>query len=423
MTKEESKTILNSIIQRYAALEQPKYRHADIEQLQRDYALLQVMQTGQGNDPRYRNIVNAISQTLKKMTATMQSDRISVSEKGLNKVIRPLRRKKDHVIQYPVEWVDDKTRQLCSINNGLWDDRNYMVMDALAYMLLMKEGEDRFPQKVIPVFGNLESINRREEELNGNPKEPNAPPAPSDTADISWIRNHKYWVRFDDAEFNRLTRKSLKSIDILNLLLDTARVEFKLAYPVKVKSENGPREHLYRMNVFSRFFELVSIEKERADRIVQRREYHVCFNTILGELFVHNLKSKYYDLLDSSFYHLPQNAQVFYRRFFLHHTYKRLALNLETIVERLNLSDRNITNLMATIENNVLGPLMDAGLIKSFKKMKSGRKNKKWKYTIDLPNKEDSDLASHEPVNSAAGQDGGSVKEGSRVGKETIEGM
>lgn len=410
MTKEESEVILSLIISRYTAVRQPKYRNADLEQLSTDYTTLREMSELQGVNLSYRNILNAISQTLKKMTAVMKSDRICVSEKGLNKVIRPLRRKKDHVIQYPVEWVDDKTRQLCFINNGLWDDWNYMVMDALAYMLLMKEGEDRFPQKVIPVFGNLESINRREEELNGNPKEPNAPPAPSDTADISWIKNHKYWVRFDDAEFNRLTRKSLKSIEILNLLLNTARVEFKLAYPVKVKSENGPREHLYRMNVFSRFFELVSIEKERADGIVQRREYHVCFNTILGELFVHNLKSKYYDLLDSSFYHLPQNAQVFYRRFFLHHTYERLAVNLETIVERLNLSDRNITNLMATIENNVLNPLMDAGLIKSFGKMKSGRKNKKWKYTIDLPSKKDSDQAGLESVNSLADNDRGSVK-------------
>ena len=411
MKKEDSGTTLNSIILRYAAVKQPKYRHADLEQLRMDYALLQEMQVCQGNDARFRNIVNAISQTIKKMTAATKSGRISVSEKGMNKVIQPLTRKKDHVIRYPVEWIHYKKNKgySCFINNGLWGAWNSMVMETLGYMLLMKEGGDRFPKESLPVFENLDSINRREEELNVTSKTSGSSSSLSSIADIeSRIKKHRYWIWFDDAEFNRLTGKSLKSVEILNLLLDTARAEFKLVYPVKVKSNKGENEQLYKMNVFSRFFELVSIDKERTDGVVQSREYYVCFNTILGELFVHNLMVKYRDLLDIRLYHLPQNAQVFYRRFLIHHTYKRSDINLQTIVDRLNLSDNNITNLTATIEKNILLPLLDAGFIKSFTKAKNG--DGELQYRIYLPREQDAEPAELEAIEPTASRDGGSVK-------------
>lgn len=58
----------------------------------------------------------------------------------------------------------------------------------------------------------------------------------------------------------------------------------------------GPKEKWYDMHVFSRLFELASIDVDvRKDGIVQKREYYVIFNTIFGELFVHNLLSKNYD--------------------------------------------------------------------------------------------------------------------------------
>ena len=48
----------------------------------------------------------------------------------------------------------------------------------------------------------------------------------------------------------------MSSSDILNLLLDTSRVEFKLVYPVRLRNEEGPKQDLYFMNIYSRFFEL-----------------------------------------------------------------------------------------------------------------------------------------------------------------------
>ncbi len=92
----------------------------------------------------------------------------------------------------------------------------------------------------------------------------------------------------------------------------------------------------------------------------------------LGELFAHNLLSKSYDWLDNRFYRLPNNAQVFYRRFLIHNDYKSIPLKIETIIEALNLVDKNITNLTGTIETNILKPLMDQGLIDSYEKKRDG---------------------------------------------------
>jgi hypothetical protein len=106
--------------------------------------------------------------------------------------------------------------------------------------------------------------------------------------------------------------------------------------------------------------------------VVQNRQYYISFNTTLGEMFAHNLLSKSYDWLDNRFYSLPYNAQVFYRRFLVHNDYKSIPLNLETIIEGLNLQDKNITNLTGTIETNILNPLIEMGLIDSYEKNDEG---------------------------------------------------
>jgi len=178
----------------------------------------------------------------------------------------------------------------------------------------------------------------------------------------------------------------MNSNEIRDLLLETSRVEFKLVFPVRMKDHKGMKEKTYRMNFFSRLFEFGYIDKEiRSDGFVLSREYYISFNTVLGELFVHNLLTKNYDWLESRFYVLPNNAQVFYRRFLLHNNYKSIQINLETIRDRLNLDDKNITNLRNTVERNILGPLLDHGLIDSYESDEEGLYG--LKYTIKRPEK------------------------------------
>jgi hypothetical protein len=139
------------------------------------------------------------------------------------------------------------------------------------------------------------------------------------------------------------------------------------------------------MNVYSRLFEVACINTDiRKDGIVQKRQYRLYFNTILGELFVHNLLTRNYDWVNSDLYNLPPSAQVFYRHFLLHHNYTRLQLNMSKIMEEMNFRDKNITNRVRNLEVNTLDPLVGKGLILSYQKLNGLNEPK---YEILLPRK------------------------------------
>ena len=151
----------------------------------------------------------------------------------------------------------------------------------------------------------------------------------------------------------------MKSTKILELVHATSQVEFKLVFPVRLNDDKDRyREKWFPMNFFSRLFEFGYRDKQiRKDGIVQSRDYLIAFNTILGELFVNNLKTHNFDWLPNSFYHLPPTSQLLYRRFLIHHNFPTVQLNLRTITDALNLRDKNSTNLSTTIEVNALRPL------------------------------------------------------------------
>ena len=94
------------------------------------------------------------------------------------------------------------------------------------------------------------------------------------------------------------------------------------------------------------------------------------FSTILGELFVNNLKARFNDEITLKFYTLPDSAQIFYRRVFLHHSFKRREIYLEEIAKTVGLCDSNISNLTKTVERSVLEPLESYGYIEFYEKTK-----------------------------------------------------
>ena len=101
------------------------------------------------------------------------------------------------------------------------------------------------------------------------------------------------------------------------------------------------------MNIYSRFFELAAEEmKVRKDGVVQERRYRVLFNTILGELFVNNLKARFNDRIDQRLYALlPESAQILYRRLLMHHNQPKTEIHLKKIAELTGLNNSNETNL------------------------------------------------------------------------------
>jgi hypothetical protein len=358
--------IFSEIKRYYDGIKPPKYRNADFETLKQQYARMETLKELLEGNAEYMKLVNAISQIIsrldrQKMLSHSGTDTWSnLSERGMNKVIPAVNQRKG--MELPLDWTD-KWGNTCSLNNGYWGVKNYRVMDALGYMLLLKEGGNRLPEDPVPIFDDLYDIQVRESELNGNVV---------DHQPISMspgnLQRHSYSIGFTDRDFRNNTGLKLNSSDILALLLETSRVEFKVSFPVRLRS-TGSKMNVHRMNFYSRFFELGEEQaKVRKDGIIQERRYRVFFNTLLGELFVNNLLAKFNDRIGLEFYALPDSAQLFYRRMLLHNSFSPIEFKLETIATAAGLVDSNRANLINTIERNIFEPLKDRGYIASFKR-------------------------------------------------------
>ena len=93
----------------------------------------------------------------------------------------------------------------------------------------------------------------------------------------------------------------------------------------------------------------------------------------------------------------------------IHHNFKSSGLYLIKIAEVVGFRDSNPTNLIKTVETNILEPLKSDGYIESYEQKPNGNGIK---YLIKRP----------QISKSKGGREAGSVKEGWRVGKRTRQG-
>jgi len=385
MTIEEAKLLLTSIQLDYASIPYPKYLHSNLENLETQYRKLITVKDQLKDDFTYVRLLNAVTQTLERTRRMKEKATwINASERGINKAIPPVIKKGNGESVLPFNWESEKSGELCSITNGYWGAKNYMVMDFVGYIFLLKAGGEKVPEEISPLFDGFDSIKKRERELDSN-----------GNGDMGELHKGRYTISFSDKHFRKFTNLKLSSSSIFNLLLETSRVEFKLAFPVRLimgEGKNGllsMEEKWYPMNVYSRLFEIACINTDvRKDGIVQKRQYRLYFNTILGELFVHNLLTQNYDWVNSDLYNLPPSSQIFYRHFLLHHDFTKLQLNLSRIVRQMNFTDKNNTNLLRNLEINTLNPLVRRGLVLSYKKMDGLNEPK---YELQLPNRKKRD--------------------------------
>jgi len=353
----------------YDSIPQPRYRHADLAVMREKLDELRSLKDDLGHYPEYQKLLNAMSQIVAKLEKfdelSCKSQReiwSNKSERGMNKVIPPILERAGKTL--PVSWTD-KWGNTCSVSNGYWGARNYRVMDVLGYMFLRKVGGDRLPKDGEPTFNDLCDIIELEKQLYGGYD--NVIPGKA-----------IHYIRFTDDQFRKDSKLKISSAEIMTLLLETSRVEFKLTYPVRLKA-TGARENIHSMNYYSRFFELRSEDLSvRSDGVVLSRRYQVTFNTFLGELTVNNLLAKFNDRIDIRLYLLPDSAQIFYRRALSHNNYPKIDYGLTTIAELTGLTDSNQSNLTVTVEKNILRPLIEHGYIESYEKVTENREDPKY---------------------------------------------
>jgi hypothetical protein len=365
MSTEQAIKMLHEIKTFYDSIPSPKYRHADLDTLRQQFELLQGLKNDLGHDKAYTQLINAMSQIMAKLERNLKHQRWwNLSERGTNRVIPAISKRQG--LSWPVEY-EDIWGNTCHISNGHWGTKNHIVMDVIGNMFLLKEGGDCLPKNAEPIFNDLFEIQSLEKHLNGD-------------SDAVIPMGKRHSIRFTDDYFRQYTGLRMNSNEIKALLLETSRVEFKLTFPVRLKS-TGSKVNTHRMNYYSRFFELghedLSVKR---NGVVLTRRYTIVFRTLLGELFVNNLLAKFNDRIDNRFYLLPDSAQIFYRKALIHNDIKKIPFNLATIAKYAGLADTNPWNLSTTVETNILQPLIENGYIDSYEK--EGENPKAPKYII-----------------------------------------
>lgn len=384
MNELKAAQLLTEINMIYNGLKEPKYKQLSLNDWEEYKTQLQIIKQFLKNDTKLKKLYNAISQITSRIeklnkihpikgVTQLDENRenlfLNPSERGVNKAIPCLRNINDFI------WHDTNTGVECAISNGKWNAKNSMLLDILSYMLLMKIGGDRFPKDRDPIFDSVDTINSHESKIKSHTHiEPTTPEK---------IKKKKYYIKFTDKQFSELTSKKLNSNSILDLIRRTSRVEFKLVYPVRMISQQKAKEKLHPMQCYSRLFEFGFRDKKirQSDGVVLKRKYYISFHTFLGELFVHNLKTENFDWIHREFYNLPDSAQIFYKRYILIHDYKSFSIGLPKIAMWLNFSDKNMPNLISTVESNVLEPLKECKLIENFVKEWG---SDGWKYKIRI---------------------------------------
>ena len=255
-----------------------------------------------------------------------------------------------------------------------------------------------------PIFNDLGDIQQRENQLNGG----NGNVIPTGA---------KHYIRFTDDQFRKFTGLRMSSTDIKALLLETSRVEFKLTFPVRLKS-TGSKENPHRMSYYSHLFEFAHEDVSvKSNGVVMARRYTIVFNTLLGELFVNNLLAKHNDRIDARLYLLPDSAQIFYRRALSHHNYGDDPYMLSTIARLAGLTDSNQRNLATSVEKNILNPLKEYGFIDCYEKVRNGSGQIKyivWRSGPGIIMRRGEEAGSVKDVVGSVKDEAGSVKGGSR---------
>jgi len=153
MTHQEAVEIFKLIKAEYDSLKEPKYKFINTETFRHQYEQVLSIRDYFKDNGDYRNLLNGMAQVIKKINRnavnSQKKDWRNVSERGMNKVIKSVTPKSKQAVSFPLQWIDEKTKGTCFINNGFWGVMNFMVMDVLGYFLLLRTGQNILPNRML----------------------------------------------------------------------------------------------------------------------------------------------------------------------------------------------------------------------------------------------------------------------------------
>jgi hypothetical protein len=106
---------------------------------------------------------------------------------------------------------------------------------------------------------------------------------------------------------------------LFDLIKRTSKTRFSFSYPLKVPAViKDPSEENMKPDIISTRFQNIEIENERIfDIAINNSKIVICFETILGKAYVHNLLTLNTDWFEENYLMLDGYASAIYRRFFV----------------------------------------------------------------------------------------------------------
>lgn len=334
MDNNEALVALNRIRERYNSIPAPKYKNAVFAVLQDVFDQLKNMKELLRDNTEYHKLISSMGIVLSRVQPC-NSEWQNISERGANKAIRPATRfNSDH--DGKTEWHNKYGDQQAIIPHQSWSSRHFIVLDIVAYSYMLQLGNGNLPKKNLPLFNNAGDI---------------------------IMKNDDFSVVISDKQFRKFSSLKMKSKNICQLLQEVSSSKFKLNYPVRLPFYNNGKsgEYIFNMPGFSSFFSLEIANGRNS------RDYKIKFDTLLGQLFIHNLQMRNTNYITVDKYHMPNNAQILYRRFILNNNYPQVSVNFSNIIQALGLTNNNTTTLINTIQETVIEPLMKYNIIASYK--------------------------------------------------------
>ncbi|MCK4377950.1 MAG: hypothetical protein KAW01_01325 [Deltaproteobacteria bacterium] len=324
---------LNSIRERYNTIPTPKYANANLATLQDDFNQLKNMKELLRDNADYHRLISSVGKVLSRMQPA-DSEWKNIAERSVNKAIRPTSQYNSKPYGF-TEWENKYGQQQAIIPQRNWSARHFMALDIIGYSYMLQRSEDDLLKNDLPLFNNPHDIELKNDDLS---------------------------VTVSDKQFRQYSSLAMKSKDISRLLQEVASSTFKLNYPVRLLFHNNGKkgEHIHSMTDFSSFFSIGSISGNN------NKTYEIRFDTLLGQLFLHNLRVRNCDYIPAITYHLPHPAQILYRRFILNNNYPQVSVNLANIIQALGYTYSNKTDLINTITAKAIEPLIKSKILASY---------------------------------------------------------
>ena len=287
---------------------------------------------------------NAELKTKVKVKLITENRDLIRTEQGIVKSTVPtyLNPSKKHV---DGSWIDEYTKQECSLSKGPFGVRNYWCYDFVCETFLKK-------YKRLPIDGYI--INSEEEaiqilnsggcssavEVRIQERKENEE---FDNIERNFIGETPLWIKFSPSDFINFSGKDMNLRDVEVLFTNTCTAWFKISAQIlQGWDEKKKAYRRYEMTKFHNLFNLGYIDDKA--KINNSRTYYIFFDTPLSKFIVHNLLSGAIMFIDKETYNYSDLEQILLRHYVLGNTIRVIKPSVEECINNLAMRDSNITN-------------------------------------------------------------------------------